>query len=48
LKHAGKVGIDTNGFTWKAIRRARARLNGEAFEKEQVSSRCDRLSSWDH
>lgn len=47
LEYADKVGVDANGFTWAAIRRARARLNGEAFEKEQVNSLCDRLSSWD-
>ena len=45
--HAGKVMIDTNVFTWKAIRQARARLNGEAFEMEQVSSLCDSLAGYD-
>lgn len=47
LEHADNVGVDANGFTWAAVRRARARLNGEAFETEQVNYLCDRLSSWD-
>ncbi|KAK1770031.1 hypothetical protein QBC33DRAFT_529974 [Phialemonium atrogriseum] len=36
LDHAQQVGIDNNGFTWQAVRRAQARLNGEAFELDQV------------
>jgi hypothetical protein len=37
LEHAAEVGFDNNGFTWKAIRRARTRLNGEAFDIYQIS-----------
>lgn len=36
MEHAGKVGIDANGFTWEAVRRAKAALNGEAFHKNQI------------
>lgn len=46
LDHAQQVGIDTNGFTWKAIRRAQARLNGEAFELDQVAPYWEYLHSW--
>ncbi|KAI1495611.1 hypothetical protein F5X99DRAFT_425893 [Biscogniauxia marginata] len=37
MEHAGRVGIDTNGFTWEAVRRAKAALNGEAFDKDQIN-----------
>ncbi|KAI0013541.1 hypothetical protein F4779DRAFT_625074 [Xylariaceae sp. FL0662B] len=42
MEHAGRVGIDTNGFTWEAVRRAKAALNGEAFDKDQIDP------SWNH
>ena len=31
IENAGKAGIDANGFTWAAIRRARGRFNREAL-----------------
>ncbi|KAI1735849.1 hypothetical protein F4680DRAFT_294604 [Xylaria scruposa] len=43
--HARKVGIDTNGFTWEAVRRAKAALNGEAFHGYQISPPWDHLGS---
>lgn len=42
MTHAGEVGIDMNGFTWQAVRRAKAKLNGEAFDQDEVSP------LWDH
>ncbi|KAI1453632.1 hypothetical protein F4805DRAFT_469919 [Annulohypoxylon moriforme] len=36
MAHAGRVGIDKNGFTWEAVRRAKAALNGEAFDSDQT------------
>ncbi|KAI1164776.1 hypothetical protein F5B18DRAFT_614443 [Nemania serpens] len=45
MAHAGEVGIDMNGFTWKAVRRAKAALNGEAFDEDQVSPLWDHLGS---
>ncbi|KAI0454266.1 hypothetical protein F5B21DRAFT_514852 [Xylaria acuta] len=37
MAHARNVGIDTNGLTWEAVRRAKVALNGEAFDEHQVS-----------
>ncbi|KAJ8130505.1 hypothetical protein O1611_g3126 [Lasiodiplodia mahajangana] len=45
MPHAGKVGIDTNGFTWEAIRRAKAALNGEAFDRDQIDPPWDHVGS---
>ncbi|KAI6083854.1 hypothetical protein F4821DRAFT_271557 [Hypoxylon rubiginosum] len=45
MEHAGRVGIDTNGFTWEAVRRAKAALNGEAFHEDQILPLWDRLGS---
>ncbi|KAI1323560.1 hypothetical protein F5Y16DRAFT_403353 [Xylariaceae sp. FL0255] len=42
MAHAAIVGIDNNGFTWEAVRRANAALNGEAFHMVQVDA------IWDH
>ncbi|KAI1754569.1 hypothetical protein F4782DRAFT_493008 [Xylaria castorea] len=42
MEHAGRVGIDTNGFTWEAVRRAKAALNGEAFDRDQIDP------TWNH
>ncbi|KAF5643025.1 4-coumarate ligase [Fusarium tjaetaba] len=36
VEHAQEVGIDTNGYSWQAIRRALARANNEAFDEDQV------------
>ena len=47
LEHASEVGFDANGSTWTAVQRVRARLNGEAFEAEQVCGLWGRLSHWD-
>ena len=46
LEHAAEVGFDNNGFTWQAIRRARARLNGEAFDMYQVAPDWKWLKGW--
>lgn len=48
LKHAEEVGIDNNGFTWHAMRRAEARLNGEAFDIDQIWPIGKSLASWYH
>jgi len=46
LKHAAEVGFDNNGFVWQASRRALARLNGEAFDLDQVAEFHKRLRMW--
>ncbi|KAH6641014.1 hypothetical protein F5144DRAFT_609903 [Chaetomium tenue] len=46
LEHAAQVGLDANGFTWHASRRARARLNGEAFDVEQILPTRELVSKW--
>ncbi len=46
LEHAAKVGVDNNGFTWQATRRALARLKGEAFDTEQVTPEWEGLARW--
>ncbi|KAI6092656.1 hypothetical protein F4821DRAFT_138681 [Hypoxylon rubiginosum] len=46
LEHAMEVGIDNNGFTWQCIRRAQARLNGEAFDVEQINPIFEALTYW--
>ncbi|KAI1213778.1 uncharacterized protein F4807DRAFT_456326 [Annulohypoxylon truncatum] len=45
MEHAGRVGIDTNGFTWEAVRRAKAALNGEAFDAFQVDPPWNHLGA---
>lgn len=45
MAHVGQVGIDTNGFTWEAVCRAKAMLNGEAFDEHQVSLPWDHLGA---
>ncbi|KAM0260326.1 hypothetical protein ACHAPA_010302 [Fusarium lateritium] len=44
--HSNEVGIDSNGFTWQAIRRTLARLNNEAFDLEQVYPFQERIRRW--
>lgn len=46
LEHAAQVGLDVNGFTWHASRRALARLNGEAFDVEQILPGQESVASW--
>ncbi|KAI0908663.1 hypothetical protein F4823DRAFT_563663 [Ustulina deusta] len=46
MAHVGQVGIDTNGFTWEAVCRAKAMLNGEAFDEHQVSLPWDHLAAY--
>ncbi|KAK0637380.1 hypothetical protein B0T17DRAFT_613979 [Bombardia bombarda] len=46
LHHAAEVGLDNIGYTWQAIRRARARLNGEAFDLEQMAPEWELLRHW--
>ncbi|KAI0377175.1 hypothetical protein F5Y04DRAFT_285120 [Hypomontagnella monticulosa] len=45
MERAGRVGLDTNGFTWVAIRRAKAALNGEAFDRDQTNPIWDHLGT---
>ncbi|KAJ3529754.1 hypothetical protein NM208_g4001 [Fusarium decemcellulare] len=44
--HSQEVGIDTNGYSWTAIRRALARKNGEAFEYDQIVPWWELLRHW--
>ncbi|KAJ4250181.1 hypothetical protein NW762_011996 [Fusarium torreyae] len=37
IAHSQEIGIDGNGYSWLAIRRALARENGEAFDDDQVN-----------
>lgn len=46
LGEAARVGVDNHGYTWQAIRRAWARLNGEAFEEDQVWPEWEFISRW--
>ncbi len=46
LARAAKVGVDNNGFTWHAMRRACARLNREAFDIDQVAPDWLSLIRW--
>lgn len=46
MKHAQKFGIDNNRFTWQGIRRAEARLNGEAFDVDQVLHYPEMITRW--
>ncbi|EMR71404.1 hypothetical protein UCREL1_1549 [Eutypa lata UCREL1] len=45
MEHAGRVGIDRNGFTWEAVRRAKAALNGEAFDEYQTDPLWNHLGT---
>ncbi|KAH6873449.1 hypothetical protein B0T10DRAFT_588840 [Thelonectria olida] len=47
MDHAQMVGFEENGYTWLAARRARARLNGEAFDEDQVKPSWEHLRHWD-
>ncbi|KAF4462894.1 hypothetical protein FALBO_10287 [Fusarium albosuccineum] len=44
--HSQEVGIDTNGYSWMAIRRALARKNGEAFDYDQIVPWWELLRHW--
>lgn len=46
IGHCQKFGIDSHTRSWTAFRRARARLNNEAFEYDQVSPPWEWLSRW--
>ncbi|KAI3329901.1 hypothetical protein F4824DRAFT_505645 [Ustulina deusta] len=46
MAHVGQVSIDTNGFTWEAVCRAKAMLNREAFDEHQVSLLWDHLAAY--
>ncbi|KAJ3540662.1 hypothetical protein NM208_g4965 [Fusarium decemcellulare] len=48
MSHSHQVGIDNNGYAWLAIRRALARMNGEAFDEDQVHPAWERIRhlSW--
>ncbi|KAF5568035.1 hypothetical protein FPHYL_2969 [Fusarium phyllophilum] len=46
VEHAQEVGIDTNGYSWLAIRRALARANNEAFDADQVDPCWKTLIWW--
>ncbi|OTA69234.1 hypothetical protein K449DRAFT_428666 [Hypoxylon sp. EC38] len=45
MEHVGKVGIDTNGFTWEVVRRAKAAFNGEAFDNDQINPPWNHLGA---
>ncbi|KAH7169896.1 hypothetical protein EDB81DRAFT_774053 [Dactylonectria macrodidyma] len=47
MEHARGVGIEENGYTWVAVRRARARLNGEAFKYCQVHPWWESVKNWE-
>lgn len=47
MSHAQRVGVEENGYTWIAARRARARMNGEAFDEDQVKPSWEYLTHWD-
>ncbi|KAF5597626.1 uncharacterized protein FSUBG_8458 [Fusarium subglutinans] len=47
VSHSEEVGMDHNLFMWFASRRALARANGEALDKEQVYPVWERLRNWD-
>jgi hypothetical protein len=46
LEHAAQVGLDVNGFTWYASRQARERLDGEAFDVEQILLERESVALW--
>lgn len=46
MRRSHEVGFDNNYHTWPATRRAAARLNGEAFDVDQVFPFWERLRSW--
>jgi hypothetical protein len=44
--NVANVGLDADGFTWHASRRARARLSGEAFDVEQTLPERESVARW--
>ncbi|PNP79335.1 hypothetical protein FNYG_07411 [Fusarium nygamai] len=46
IEHAQEVGIDINGYSWQAIRRALARANNEAFDVDQVDPYWETMIWW--
>ncbi|KAF5539791.1 hypothetical protein FNAPI_10690 [Fusarium napiforme] len=46
VKYAQEVGIDTNGYSWQAIRRALSRMNNEVFDEDQVSPYWETMIWW--
>lgn len=46
VKHAQEVGIDVNGYSWQAIRRALARMNSEVFDEDQIGPYWETLIWW--
>ncbi|RKK84028.1 hypothetical protein BFJ69_g2330 [Fusarium oxysporum] len=46
MRCSHEVGFENNYHTWSATRRAAARLNGEAFDVDQVFPFWERLRSW--
>lgn len=46
IDHCQEFGIDSHTRSWTAFRRARARLNNEAFEYDQISPPWEWLSRW--
>ncbi|KPM46378.1 hypothetical protein AK830_g9 [Neonectria ditissima] len=46
ISHSDRIGIDKSGYTWLAVRRALARMHGEAFEEEQVTPWSERIRWW--
>lgn len=47
VSHCDEVGMDNNYHMWLVSRRAIARVNGEAFEDDQVYPFWGRLRLWD-
>lgn len=47
MEHSEDIGLEANGYTWLATRRARARLNGEAFDEDQVNPSWEHLNHWE-
>lgn len=47
MKYSEDIGPETNGYTWLATRSARARLNGEAFDDDQVNPFWEHLNHWE-
>ncbi|KAF5017840.1 hypothetical protein F66182_10201 [Fusarium sp. NRRL 66182] len=46
MSHSHRVGVDKNGYSWLAARRALARMNGEAFDEDQVYPFWEKLRRW--
>ena len=46
LENARQVGVGNNMFTWHAMGRVLARVNGEAFETAQISPMWENIRHW--